>query len=74
MKVLQNIRVLDLGNFITAPLAGMLLAELGADVIKVERPGSGDPFRAFKGGLYSPQFQAHNRNKRSLALDYTRPE
>jgi len=51
-----------------------LLGELGADVVKVERPGGGDPFRAFKGGLYSPQFQAHNRNKRSLALDYTRPE
>ncbi|WP_296557139.1 CaiB/BaiF CoA-transferase family protein [Pigmentiphaga sp.] len=74
MKVLQGVRVLDLGNFITAPLAGMSLAELGADVVKVERPGVGDPFRAFKGGLYSPQFQAHNRNKRSLALDYTRSE
>ncbi|MBO1114077.1 CaiB/BaiF CoA transferase family protein [Bordetella petrii] len=74
MKVLQGVRILDLGNFITAPLAGMLLGELGADVIKVERPGAGDPFRAFKGGLYSPQFQAHNRNKRSLSLDYARPE
>lgn len=74
MKVLQGLRVLDLGNFITAPLAGMLLGELGADVIKIERPGTGDPFRAFKGGLYSSQFQAHNRNKRSLSLDYTRPE
>ncbi|CAM4030035.1 CaiB/BaiF CoA transferase family protein [Bordetella tumulicola] len=74
MKVLQGVRILDLGNFITAPLAGMLLGELGADVIKVERPITGDPFRAFKGGLYSPQFQAHNRNKRSLSLDYARPE
>jgi len=73
MKVLQGTRILDLGNFITAPLASMLLGELGADVIKVERPGSGDPFRSFKGGLYSPQFQAHNRNKRGLTLDYARP-
>jgi len=47
----------------------MFLADLGADVIKVERPETGDPFRAFKGGLYSPHFQAYNRNKRSIALD-----
>src|SRR5690554_4380777 len=47
----------------------MHLADLGADVIKVERPGSGDPFRAFKGGLYSPHYQTYNRNKRSIALD-----
>ncbi len=73
VKVLEGTRVLDLGSFITAPLAGMLLGELGADVIKVEKPGSGDPFRSFKGGLYSPHFQAHNRNKRSIALDYTQP-
>ena len=73
MKVLEGIRVLDLGNFITAPYAAMLLGELGADVIKVERPGAGDPFRAFKGGLYSPHFQGHNRNKRSITLDYSKP-
>ena len=47
----------------------MLLGDLGADVIKVERPETGDPFRAFKGGLYSPHFQTYNRNKRSLTLD-----
>ena len=74
MKLLQDIRVLDLGGFITGPFAAMLLAEIGADVIKVERPGAGDPFRAFRDGLYSPHFQAHNRNKRSIALDYTKPE
>ncbi|MGL4197102.1 MAG: CaiB/BaiF CoA transferase family protein, partial [Allorhizobium sp.] len=45
-----------------------------ADVIKVERPGEGDPFRAFKGGLYSPHFQTYNRNKRSIALDTRQPE
>jgi crotonobetainyl-CoA:carnitine CoA-transferase CaiB-like acyl-CoA transferase len=47
----------------------MLLADLGADVVKVELPGTGDPFRAFKGGLYSPHFQTYNRNKRSVTLD-----
>jgi crotonobetainyl-CoA:carnitine CoA-transferase CaiB-like acyl-CoA transferase len=73
MKLLRGFTVLDLGTFITAPYAAMLLAELGADVIKVERPEGGDPFRWFAGGLSSPHFQAHNRHKRSLALDYTTP-
>ncbi|KPQ05108.1 MAG: putative acyl-CoA transferases/carnitine dehydratase [Rhodobacteraceae bacterium HLUCCA12] len=68
-KVLEGIRVIEQGTFITGPAAGMLLADLGADVIKVEQPGSGDPFRAFRGGLYSPHFQAYNRNKRSIALN-----
>lgn len=74
MKALQGIRVLDLGTFITGPFAAMLLAEMGADVVKVEWPGTGDKFRAAGGGLYSPQFQAHNRHKRSLTLDYAKPE
>ena len=74
MKLLQGIRVLELGGFITGPLTAMILAEYGADVIKIERPDGGDPFRSFSGGSYSPHFQAHNRNKRSLALDFGRPE
>lgn len=68
-KILSNIRVIEMGTYITGPAAGMHLADLGADVIKIERPGEGDPFRAFKGGLYSPHFQTYNRNKRSIALD-----
>lgn len=68
-KVLDGITVIEQGTFITGPAAAMLLADLGANVIKVERPGSGDPFRAFKGGLYSPHYQTYNRNKRSIALD-----
>lgn len=74
VKILRNIRVIELGTYITGPAAGMHLADLGADVIKVERPGEGDPFRAFKGGLYSPHFQTYNRNKRSIALDTKKPE
>ena len=54
---------------ITAPLAGMMLADLGAEVIKVEHPEGGDPFRSFRGGLYSPHFVAYNRGKRSIKLD-----
>jgi formyl-CoA transferase len=68
-EVLKGIRVIELGTMITAPLAGMMLADLGADVIKVERPDGGDPFRGFRGGLYSPHFIAFNRNKRSVVLD-----
>jgi crotonobetainyl-CoA:carnitine CoA-transferase CaiB-like acyl-CoA transferase len=73
VKILKDIRVVELGTYITGPAAAMHLADLGADVIKVERPGSGDPFRAFKGGLYSPHYQTYNRNKRSIALDTKDP-
>jgi crotonobetainyl-CoA:carnitine CoA-transferase CaiB-like acyl-CoA transferase len=72
-KLLKDIRVIEMGTYITGPAAGMHLADLGADVVKVERPETGDPFRAFKGGLYSPHFQTYNRNKRSIALDTDKP-
>lgn len=68
-KVLDGLKVIEQGTFITGPACGMLLGDLGADVIKVEVPVTGDPFRAFKGGLYSPHYQTYNRNKRSLTLD-----
>jgi len=73
-KVLSGIRVLEQGTFITGPAAGMFLADLGAEVIKIEQPGTGDPFRAFRGGLYSPHFQTYNRNKRSITLNPKLPE
>ena len=69
IEVLKGVRVLEQGTFITGPACGMLLGDLGADVIKIEQPGTGDPFRAFKGGLYSPHFQTYNRNKRSITID-----
>lgn len=72
-KVLQGVRVLEMGTFITGPAAGMLLGDLGADVVKIEHPEGGDPFRAFKGGLYSPHFQTYNRNKRSVTLNTKQP-
>jgi formyl-CoA transferase len=75
---LQGIRVIECGQFIAGPFAGMLLADLGAEVVKVERPGTGDPFRHFgtgsKAAAYSHNFTAFNRNKLSLALDIARPE
>jgi len=52
----------------------MFLADLGAEVVKIEQPGAGDPFRAFRGGLYSPHFQTYNRNKRSITLNPKLPE
>lgn len=72
-QVLKGIRVIEQGTFITGPAAGMLLGDLGAEVIKVEQPVTGDPFRAFKGGLYSPHYQTYNRNKMSISLDNKNP-
>ena len=66
---LTGYRVIDHGEFITAPYTAMLLGDLGAEVIKVERPGGGDRFRSFEKGLYGPQFQAFNRSKQSIVLD-----
>jgi crotonobetainyl-CoA:carnitine CoA-transferase CaiB-like acyl-CoA transferase len=73
IKVLDGVRVLEMGTFITGPAAAMFMADMGADVIKIERPKTGDPFRAFNGGLYSPHYQTYNRNKRSLTLDTRAP-
>ena len=73
-RPLEGIRVLDMGTFITGPAAGMLLADLGAEVIKIEMPGTGDPFRAFQGDLYSPHYQTYNRNKKSVELNTKDPE
>jgi crotonobetainyl-CoA:carnitine CoA-transferase CaiB-like acyl-CoA transferase len=71
---LRGIKVLEMGTFITGPAAGMLLADMGADVIKIERPGTGDPFRELGGDFYSPHFQTYNRNKRSIELDTTKAD
>jgi crotonobetainyl-CoA:carnitine CoA-transferase CaiB-like acyl-CoA transferase len=72
-SVLSGIRVVEQGTFITGPCTGMMLADLGADVVKVESP-TGDPYRSYQGGQFSPHFQAYNRNKRSIALDMNAAE
>ncbi|MEI6470618.1 MAG: CaiB/BaiF CoA-transferase family protein [Betaproteobacteria bacterium] len=74
MKILSGVHVIDLGSYISAPYAAMLLGELGADVVKVERPESTDPSRNHKVNGNSPVFFAFNRNKRGLALDFTVPD
>lgn len=63
--LLQGVRILDLTRLLPGPYATMLMADLGAEVIKVEEPGVGDPVR----GLAAATFAAVNRNKRSFALD-----
>jgi crotonobetainyl-CoA:carnitine CoA-transferase CaiB-like acyl-CoA transferase len=68
LDVLKGVKIVEQGTFITGPCCGIMLADLGADVIKIESP-DGDPYRAYQGSHYSPHFQAYNRNKRSLALD-----
>ncbi len=65
---LSDITVLELGNIVAGPFASVMLADLGAEVIKVERPGSGDVIRG-AGETGPPMFDALNRNKRSIELN-----
>jgi crotonobetainyl-CoA:carnitine CoA-transferase CaiB-like acyl-CoA transferase len=70
---LEGITVLEVASFIAGPYAGALLADLGAQVIKVETPDGGDPFRGFDTGRDSPGFWAYNRGKRSITLNLREP-
>jgi formyl-CoA transferase len=84
MRPLQNIRVLDITRALAGPYCTMMLGDLGADVIKVERPKSGDESRGwgppFVGEAYGPYtgesayFLAANRNKRSITINIQTPE
>jgi crotonobetainyl-CoA:carnitine CoA-transferase CaiB-like acyl-CoA transferase len=75
---LEGITVLELGQFIAGPYAAQILADLGARVIKIERPGTGDPFRLYvtepKIEGYGHNYLAFNRNKESVAIDLQCPE
>ena len=74
-KALTGVTILDFSHLLQGPFATQLLADMGADVIKIERAGSGDMFRSMTffakwvGGSESPNFLAWNRNKRSIALN-----
>ncbi|GAB0060393.1 CoA transferase [Pseudomonas syringae] len=84
MGALSHIRVLDLSRVLAGPWAGQILADLGADVIKVERPGGGDdtrswgpPFLQDAAGQNTTEaayYLSANRNKQSVTIDFTRPE
>ncbi|HEX6510747.1 MAG TPA: CaiB/BaiF CoA-transferase family protein [Chloroflexota bacterium] len=69
---LDGVRVVELASYITGPFAGQLLADLGAEVVKIEPPKHGDPFRG-GGNQYTSQFVGHNHGKRSLTLDLKAP-
>src|ERR1035437_3453165 len=64
---LKDLRVLELRHIVAGPTASLILADLGADVIKVERPDGGDQARSMPGAASG--FYFFNRNKRSLAMD-----
>lgn len=72
--VLEGIRILELGNFISGPYAAVLLSDMGAEVIKVENPKGGDPFRGWDLGGDQPNFWAFNRGKKSVTLNLQTPE
>ena len=72
--MLDGVRVLDLSRVIAGPYCATLMADLGADVVKVERPGRGDDLRAWRGSGMSATFAAINRNKRGMAVDLQHPE
>ena len=70
---LHGIRVLDLGHTVMGPACGMILADLGAEVYKIERPQEGDSTRGLK-GLGAGLFYCYNRNKKSLGIDLKKEE
>jgi crotonobetainyl-CoA:carnitine CoA-transferase CaiB-like acyl-CoA transferase len=78
--MLDGVRVLEVGTWVMVPSAGVLLADLGADVIKVEHPRRGDPVRALvvggviPAGPHSPMVEHTNRGKRSVCVDFATAE
>lgn len=66
---LQGIRVIELGQLIAGPFCGQLLGDMGADVIKVEPPGAGDPLREWGQGEHKVQWEVIARNKRSVSAN-----
>jgi crotonobetainyl-CoA:carnitine CoA-transferase CaiB-like acyl-CoA transferase len=79
-KIFEGLKVIDCGSFIAAPTAATVLADYGADVIKIEPPGAGDPFRQVSKLPGMPLAEQNygwlldNRSKRGLALDLAKPD
>jgi len=76
---MEGVKVVELGVWVAGPATGGILADWGADVVKIEGPGVGDPARTFMrmmgGDLpFNPPFEMDNRGKRSIVLDLRRPE
>ncbi|WP_309751196.1 CoA transferase [Novosphingobium sp.] len=70
---LEGIRVIELGQLIAGPFCGQLLGDMGADVIKVEPPGAGDPLREWGQGTHKVQWEVIARNKRSVSANLRDP-
>ena len=72
---LEGIRVLDMARVLSGPHCGMILGDLGAEVIKIEKPGEGDMVRANypRVNNTATYFYAHNRNKKSVTLNFRKP-
>ena len=71
---LAGIKVIETASYVTGPFASQLLADLGAEVIKVEEPQRGDPFRGWGERNYSSTFCSLNRNKKSVTVDFRTDE
>ena len=71
---LAGIKVIEAASYVTGPFASQLLADLGAEVIKVEEPQRGDPFRGWGERNYSSTFCSLNRNKKSVTVDFRTDE
>jgi crotonobetainyl-CoA:carnitine CoA-transferase CaiB-like acyl-CoA transferase len=74
MKPLEGVRVLDISRMVAGGIAGMLLADFGGEVVKVEQPGAGDPLRQWTAGGQSLWWKVYARNKRFVTLNLKAPE
>src|SRR5260221_1582720 len=78
--IFDGLKVLDCASFIAAPAAATVLSDFGADVVKIEPPGTGDPYRhlphlpGYPHSEHNFAWMLESRNKKSLALDLSRPE
>ena len=76
---MEGLKVVELGVWVAGPAAGLILADWGADVVKIEPPGIGDPSRTFSKMLggdlpFNPPFEMDNRSKRSIVIDLAQRE
>jgi crotonobetainyl-CoA:carnitine CoA-transferase CaiB-like acyl-CoA transferase len=71
---LHNLRVIEMGSLIAGPFCGQLMGDMGADVIKIEQPGEGDPMRQWGQGAKPAWWRVIARNKRSVALNLRVPQ
>src|SRR6187551_2483601 len=78
--ILDGVKVVELTAWVAGPAAAGILADWGAEVIKIEPPGGGDPYRSFYSAAagialpINPMFELDNRGKRSIAVDLGTPE